>query len=161
MSVEDHHSLEDLTDRQHDIVLRIHETMQENIRFWRRILLDLTFFATTGMIGLTGFAVTRDKIPPETQLAMAVLLAMLGWSAALVCRLVMRHVNDHAKIVVRLDHLMRLFEEGAYFMGVPAYPKDWREYGTSRWADPTLTLCFSLLLVMPLLLSAIIVLVAR
>jgi len=108
-------SLEEITDREYGVILHIHETTQENIRFWRRVIIDMTFFATTGMIAITGLAVTRQTLELKTQGAISALLVLLGWSSALVSRFVVHHMNEHALIIVQLDHVMKLFKERFHF----------------------------------------------
>jgi hypothetical protein len=160
MEADTYDSLEELTEREFGVVLHVHETLQENIRFWRRLIIDMTFFATTGMIGLTGFAVTRQDLELKTLVAISVLLILLGWSAALVSSRVIHHMNEHAWIIVRLDHVMKLFKRDAYLKNDTVYPERWLSYGSESWAEPMVRLCIWMLILMPMLLSAIIVMFA-
>jgi hypothetical protein len=147
--------VDSLSDRQYQVVLHTHEVQIEYISYWRRIVVDITFFLITGMIALVGFAITRQDIKPPVKLGVCLLVLILGWSGAAIARLVKRVIYKHARIVLKIDHINRVFQNDVYLQGDSLYPKNWLTYGSSTWREPVLSFCFWILVFMPLLLGAI------
>ena len=90
--------------------------------YWHKLAVDAAIFITTGCIALAGFSLTRTDASRKTILSLAIVIVLLGWTGAALCRLIARQTSAHQRILVKLDTADGLFDSGVLIENDSVYP---------------------------------------
>ena len=155
MNLQERDSVED---RRHQTLLNVRQVVATYAVYWHKLAVDSTIFIVTGSIALAGFALSRANPPLNMLISVCVILIFLGWTGAYLTRLIQEKTEEHQDILIRLDKLHGLLEPGIYLPGERIYPQGWMDTGEEHVIDPIFRFCFYMLIVLPIILSALILL---
>lgn len=134
--------------------------LAQYLMHWHRLSVDASLFLGTGAVTITGVAISRETVSMKIAITCASILVTLAIIGFFLRRIINKQVLLLRSVIQKIDEENGVFKDGFLSNGESLYPSGWKQSDASQWSDPIFKFTLFSIVILPLFMSAVVILVA-